>query len=303
MTRTTSLAGVDVFVEVVNASSFSRAAARLGMPATTVSAQIRRLEERLGAALLQRTTRKLSLTDAGERYYALCVEAMELVQQAERSVAATLDEPRGRLRITAPADIAQTVLVPVIEAYLVRYPAVTIELEVSNAYRDLVGEGIDLAIRVGELESSSLIVRRFFESALGLFASPQYLAEHSAIDTLGDLEHHRFVRMRTARRGLKLSDGDAEFEIERMPSQLQVDDMATCQALTRNGLGIGLLPLFSLPEGDTRLVRVLPRAQSETFSAYFVFPRQSFVPPTVRTFIEVALARSAVPALRMQVPK
>ena len=133
MARTASLAGVDVFVEVVNARSFSRAAARLGMPATTVSAQIRRLEERLGATLLQRTTRKLSLTDAGERYYAQCVEAMELVQQAERSVAATLDEPRGRLRITAPADIAQTVLVPVIEAYLARYPAVTIEREGSNA--------------------------------------------------------------------------------------------------------------------------------------------------------------------------
>lgn len=300
MARTTLLAGVDVFVEVVNARSFTRAAARLGMPATTVSAQIRRLEERLGATLLQRTTRKLSLTDAGERYYAHCVEAMDLVQQAERSVAAALDEPRGRLRITAPADIAQTVLVPVIEAYLGRYPAVTIELEVSNAYRDLVGEGIDLAIRVGELESSSLIVRRFFESALGLFASHQYLAEHGAIDTLGNLDCHRFVRMRTARRGLILRDGDTQFDIERMPSQLQVNDMATCQALTRSGLGIGLLPLFSLPEGEHHLVRVLPRAQSEIFSAYFLFPRQSFVPPTVRTFIEVALREGALSTLQME---
>lgn len=295
MSRTTLLAGVDVFVEVVNARSFSRAAARLGMPATTVSARIRRLEDRLGTALLQRTTRRLSLTDAGERYYALCVDAIDLVQQAERAVATTLDEPRGRLRITAPADIAQSMLVPVIASYLDRFPAVTVELEVSNTYRDLVGEGIDLAIRVGELRSSSLVVRRFFTSALGLFAAPEYLAAHPAIERLSDLGRHRLIRIRTGRRGLVLRDGDESFDIDAMMARLQVDDMVTCQAFARSGLGIGLLPLFGQPEADrtAQLVQILPQVRIAPFTAHFLYPRQNLVPPTVRSFIDMALASIA----------
>lgn len=285
------LDSVDVFVEVVNAQSFSRAAARLGIPATTVSARIRRLEERLGTALLHRTTRRLSLTDAGERYFAHCAQAIDLVQQAERAVATTLEEPRGRLRITAPADLAQTVLVPVIAAYQARYPAVEIDLLVSNHYRDLVGEGIDLAIRVGELRSSSLIVRRFFTSALGLWAAPDYLARQPGLHSLADLTQQKLVRMRTNRRDIVLRDGAEQFAPDSMPGNLQLDDMLTCQAFAEGGLGIALLPLFCQTSvGDAaRLVRVLPHVQTEEFPVNFLYPRQNLVPPTVRAFIDLAI--------------
>ncbi len=285
------LDGVDVFVEVVNASSFSRAAARLGMPATTVSARIKRLEEHLGTTLLQRTTRRLSLTDAGERYYAHCVQAIEAVLEAERAVATTLDEPRGRLRITAPADLAQAILVPTIKTYLARYPEVTIDLLVSNQFDDLVGDGIDLAVRVGELPSSSLIVRRFFTSAIALWAAPEYLDRHKAIRSLADLAEHQLIRMRTGRRGLVLKDGADSLNPDDLTSNLRVDDMLTCRACAESGLGIALLPIFSQAQADLagRLVRVLPRVQTEDFPVQFLYPRQSLVPPTVRSFIETAL--------------
>ena len=301
MSRNMLLDSVDIFVEVVNAQSFSRAAARLEMPATTVSARIRRLEERLGATLLQRTTRRLSLTDTGERYFAHCVRAIELVQQAEQAVANSLEEPRGRLRITAPVDLCQTVLAPVIASYQARYPAVTIDLLVSNHNRDLVGEGIDLAVRMGELASSSLITRRFFTSAAGLWAAPDYLATHTKLTSLADLSQHRFIRMRTAPRGIVLRNGAEVIELESLPGHLQVDDMLTCQALAERGLGVALLPLFSQFNrlGDARLERILPEVQTESFPAQFLYPRQSQTPPAVRAFIELALEMKSSGALKL----
>lgn len=295
MARPPLLDGIDVFVEVVNARSFSRAAARLGLPATTVSARIKRLEARLGTALLHRTTRQLSLTDAGERYFAHCAAAMDAVMAAEHAVANTLEEPRGRLRITAPADLAQTILVPAIKTYLARHRDVTIDLIVSNQYRDLVAEGIDLAVRVGALASSSLIVRRFFTSAMALWAAPEYLESRPAIRSLPDLAGHPVIRMQTARRGLNLREGADSLEIDDLPSQLKVDDMLTCQAFAESGMGIALLPLFINRRDDTsgRLVRVLPQVQTDAFAVQFLYPPRNVLPPTVRSFIETALESAA----------
>lgn len=291
MNRTQILDGVVVFVEVVNAMSFSRAATRLGMPATTVSAKIRRLEERLGTTLLQRTTRRLSLTEAGERYFAHCAKAIDSVIEAELLVANILEEPRGRLRITAPTDLAQTVLVPVVDAYMATYTDVRIELLVSNQHIDLVAEGVDLAIRVGELRNSGLVTRRYFNSAIGLLAATDYLERSPPIRNLADLKQHRLIRMQTGWRGQILHDGSDSLDINSIASNLQVNDMLTCQAFAENGLGVAMLPLFSqLPyRHSSRLTRVLPHVQSEAFSVQFLYPRQSLVPPTVRSFIEMAL--------------
>ena len=286
MARPMLLDGVDIFIEVVKAQSFSRAAKRLGLPATTVSARIKRLEERLGAQLLLRTTRRLSLTDAGERFYAHCSAAIEAVLAGEQAVATTLAAPRGRLRITAPADLAQSVLVPLIRAYLTRYPEVTIELLVSNQFRDLVAEGIDLAVRVGELPNSSLIGRRFLSSALGLWAAPDYLLRQGTPQRLTELAGHSVIRLGSARRGLILQDGDDRLDVDSLACKLRVDDMQTCEALARGGLGIALLPLFSRSDG---LVRLLPQVRSSAFSVHFLYPHQNQLPPTVRSFIDLAL--------------
>ena len=285
------LDGIDVFVEVVNAKGFSRAAKRLGVPSTTVSAKVKRLEERLGVTLLQRTTRRLSLTDAGERFFAHCARALDEVAQAERALTDQAGEPAGRLRLTAPADIAQTVLVPVIAAYLDRYPAVTIELQLSNRYVDLVGEGIDLAIRIGDMTSSSLITRRYISSDFALWAAGSYLAQHGQPESLRDLASHRFIALRTTRQNAVLTDGKVQINPLHLNACLRVDDMRTCQSLAENGLGIVLLPKFAMA-ATAGLVPVLPQVRGEEFSVSFLYPRQSFVPLTVRSFIDLALHTS-----------
>ena len=181
-------------------------------------------------------------------------------------------------------------MVPAMAAYNARYPEVTIDLIVSNHYADLVGEGIDLAVRVGELRDSSLVVRRFFTSALGLWAAPACLAAHPPIASLAELSRHGLIRLQTGRRGMVLQDGEDRLALDDVPGSLRVDDMRTCQALAEAGLGIALLPLFSqAPAGDARLVRVLPQISSPEFPVQFRYPRQNLVPPIVRSFIDVAL--------------
>src|SRR5688500_2364282 len=157
-----NLDGVDVFVRVVEAGGISAAARQLGMPATTVSAKIARLEERLGVTLIQRSTRRMHVTSAGDTYYRHCREALAALVAGEGELAAATAEPSGLLRITVPYDLAQTLLPPVVEAYLARYPKASIEIVATNAQLDLLAEGIDLAIRAAPaLKDSTLQARKF----------------------------------------------------------------------------------------------------------------------------------------------
>src|SRR5262245_38895695 len=137
-----NLDGVDVFVRVVQAGSFSAAARQLAMPATTVSAKIARLEERLGVTLIQRSTRKMHVTEAGESYYRHCADAIAALAVGEEELAAATAEPSGLLRITVPADLAQSLLPRIIGAYLERYPKVSVEVLATNTQLDLLAEGI-----------------------------------------------------------------------------------------------------------------------------------------------------------------
>src|SRR5690606_1413119 len=141
------LDGIDVFVKVVQCGSFSGAARLLGMPVTTVSGKVAALERRLGVTLIRRTTRKLSITQAGETYFAHCVRALEAVSAAEKSLSSAKAEPEGLLRVTAPPDIGHLILPPIVREYLKAHPKTRIELILTNRIVDLVGEGVDLAIR------------------------------------------------------------------------------------------------------------------------------------------------------------
>ena len=285
-----SLDNIDVFVAVVDARGFSRAAKRLGMPTTTVSAQIARLEERLGVTLLQRTTRRLNLTDAGETYYQHCVSALKEMRTAQSKLEQTKIVPSGILRITAPADLCQTLLAPVIKQYLKQYPDVSLELVVSNDFLDLIGDKIDLALRVGKLSDSSLKVRRFVTSHLGLWASSDYVNEFGLPTSHEDLPQHRLLWLKLFGETIDLYDSDDR----RVPyfenGRLTVDDMGTYQNYIESGIGMGLLPEFTDIMGSKKkLQRVLPDLKTRPFSVYFVYANQSFVPQTVRCFIETAL--------------
>lgn len=285
------LDGIDVFVEVADAKSFTGAAKRLGMPTTTVSAKIARLEDRLGATLLRRTTRKISLTEAGERYYADCAPALKAVERAEASLRNDISEPSGTLRMTAPPDIAQMVLGPVLDVYLERYPEVEPELRVTNSFADLIADKIDLAVRVGQLEDSSLVVRKLTTGRLSMWAAPAYIADHGLPESPEDLDQHRMIWLHTRQKSIDLSHPQGGRISLTSKGWLDVDDLQTLRHYVQSGLGIGLLPRFDIPgcPAFADLTQVLPGYETDAFSAVFAYPRQNFVPVTVRSFIDTAL--------------
>ncbi|MCJ8308682.1 MAG: LysR family transcriptional regulator [Hyphomicrobiales bacterium] len=284
------LDGIDVFAEVVNARSFSAAAKRLGMPVSTVSAKVARLEQRLGVTLLHRTTRQLNLTQYGKAYYERCVRALAEMSEAERELADQSQEPTGLLTISAAADLAQFKLIPLIEAYLERYPKTSIDLRVSNRRVDLVAEGIDLAIRSGELEDSSLVVSRYADTRVGLWASQDYVAQHGAPQNIQDLASHRLVHMSRAEDLLKIVGLDEKNFGLADRSRLSCDDLQTVRAFIEEGTGIGVLPDFIGAYRARPLVQVLPEVVSDPISAFFVYPAQQFVPRSLRAFIDLARA-------------
>ena len=166
---------ITVFVKVVEAGSFSVAARRLvGMPKTTVSAKVAGLEKRLGVQLIQRTTRKLRMTEAGETYFHHCAIAIREVELGEAALQSAKKEPSGVLKVTASVELGHALLPRLARAYAAKYPDVSLELIITNRIVDLVGEGVDLAIRWAlALKDSSLIARRFFETRSNLWASPK----------------------------------------------------------------------------------------------------------------------------------
>ncbi|MGZ9013740.1 MAG: LysR family transcriptional regulator, partial [Burkholderiales bacterium] len=173
-----SLDCIAVFVKVVQAGSFRAAARVLGMPNTTVSANVARLEKRLGVTLIQRTTRKLHVTPAGQAYFARCMRGLEEIETAKIEVSSAAPEPRGLLRIAATVPVAHNVLPAIVAHYVRAYPNSSIDVMVTNRAVDLLAEGVDLVARPAEeLKDSTLVARRCIAMSGGLWASPGYLAE------------------------------------------------------------------------------------------------------------------------------
>jgi len=284
------LDGIEVFVKVVEAGSFSQAAKLLGMPNSTVSAKVSALEKRLGVMLLQRTTRKLRATPAGETYFQQCVQALGQLQAAESELTSAQSEPRGLLRVTAPADIGHTLLATLVRGFLQQYPKTEVELLVTNRVLDLIAEGVDLAIRAGELADSMLIAKRFTVGNTGLWASPAYLKKRGMPSHPRDLapqECLRFSLFKTNR--LELTNG--KDSVRLVPAgRLRADDFEALKAFALLGEGIVYLPSFMCAEEvkQSRLHRVLPDWHGAATIFSLVYPAQRFVSPKVRAFITVA---------------
>src|SRR5688572_7199212 len=166
---------ISVFLKVVQAGSFTQAAAQLGIPNSTASARVSALERRLGVTLLQRTTRKLRLTEAGETYFRRAAQGLEQIVEAETEVSASQRAPQGMLRVTAPIDLGATCLAGLISAFREKYPAVSVELVFTDRFVDLVAEGVDVAVRAGKLRDSALIARKVGLAEWIPTASPAYL--------------------------------------------------------------------------------------------------------------------------------
>ena len=288
-----SVDAIAVFVKVVEAGSFSAAARRLGIPKTTVSAKVAGLEKRLGVRLIQRTTRKLRMTEAGEKYFHHCAIATREVELGEAALQSAKEKPYGVLRVTAPVDFGRAVLPRIVRAYTAKYPDVSVELIVTNRIVDAVEEGVDLAIRwAGSLKDSSLIARRFIETRSNLWASPKYMKALGNSTHPRELDNAAFVA-HPALKTVILTNGKSDFELQ-LSGLVSSDDLEVITALIVLGQGIAWLPDFLV--GDAvqagKLVPVLsqwrPKKQ-QLWTYYFVYAGRRYALPKVEGFIQTAL--------------
>jgi DNA-binding transcriptional LysR family regulator len=285
------LDAIHVFVKVVEVGSFSGAAQLLKMPKTTVSAKVAALERRLGVTLIQRTTRKLHVTEAGRTYFQHAAAAVKEIEKGESELLASQEIPRGLLKITAPGDLGHTFLPAMVSLYGKRYPETEVELIVTNRLVDLVAEGVDLAIRAGRLSDSTLVARRFFEPRAKLYASPGYIKKFGAPEHPRELGKHPFIAFaRHHQQALELTDGKNVLPLT-IQARYRADDFETVKAFLLQKEGIGVIPEFiALNEIRAKdLVQVLPKwhlKQEGQFS--FVYPGQKYASPKIKAFIEVA---------------
>ena len=295
------LTGVGVFVAVVETGSFTAAGEKLRLSKAAVSKQIARLEERLGARLLNRTTRRLSLTEAGSAYLAFCQRILAEAEEAERVVGGLQLAPSGILRVSAPMSFGVQHLTPVAADYLARYPAVGLDLVLNDRYVDLVDEGFDLAIRIGDLPDSSLIGRTLAASRRVLVAAPSYLAGGHPPRCLDDIRAHCCISYSYQATGeaWRYRDRQGRNHLVPIDARLRMNNGDAVRIAVLAGLGLATLPEF-LIRADLAAGRLceLPLIDGEPgpLSIQAVYPPGRSVSAKVRSFIDhVAAAFAASP--------
>lgn len=288
-----------VFVRVVQAGSIRGAAEALGMPKSTVSRKLIALEERLEARLLQRTTRKLGLTDVGRIYYDHGVRIVTDVENAERAVRSRHETPRGLLRVTAPLNLAY--LGPLFGDYLRRYPDVRLELSANARVVDLVEERFDVGIRAGRLEDSSLVARSLGAITRLLVATPAYLKKRGRPRRPSDLKKHDCLLFGSDAT-LTLTRDKRREDVSLSP-RLLVTDMDVLESALKDDLGIAVMPALLCEKAQRagRLERVLPGWSPPSTPLHVVYPSARHLSPTVRSFIDHVQERMKLP--RWEDPK
>ncbi len=252
---------VSTFARVVEHGSFTGAAAALGVPKSSVSRAVQRLEDALGVRLLQRTTRKLRLTQAGERYLADVRGPIARVAEASDEIAEMGKEPRGLVRVSVAPPNGDRTLIDLIVAFARLYPNIRVELVVASRRVNLIEEGIDLALRAGKLDDSSLVARKVAVAEIGLYAAPSYLSARGAPRRFSELALHDVVLHKTATgvQPWRLT-GPRGVEHVEVTGRIVADDLDTVRLLTTAGLGIAMMPSVAARVDVERgaLVRVLP---------------------------------------------
>ena len=292
------------FAEVVDRGGFAAAGRALGLPKSRLSRRVAELEERLGVRLLQRTTRKLSLTAVGEQFHRHCVAMREDALAADEAVAQARSEPSGTIRVACPVTLAQTTLGPILPRFLALHPQVRVDLRVSNRVVDLVEEGFDVALRVRTTlgDSGSFVVKTFGTSGTLLVASPELLARQGQPAAVADLERLDTVGMSAAVDGRAvwtLLGPDGQQHDFRHRPRYVADDLFTLHYAVLAGTGMGSLPDYlcgpDLRSG--RLVRVLPGWALQQGIFHAVFASRRGLVPAVRRFLDFlgdAIARDGM---------
>ena len=284
------LAGINAFVHVADTGGFSAAARRLNLSKATVSDQIRGLENALGVRLLNRTTRRVSLTEAGRDYYERCSQILHDLAEADEAAGALQATPRGLLRVYCHQGLGRFVA-PVATGFLLRYPAASIDLRTGDAMVDLVQEGFDLGITALVPPDSTLVRRRLATVSLVLCAAPAYLDRHPAPECLADLAHHDCLRYAHAPYGDEwrfLDPAGAPISV-RVSGPLITTSIDTMRAAALAGVGLWLGPPFLVADllESGALRRLLPDYRTPEFEIDALYPHRRHVTAKVRAFIDL----------------
>lgn len=284
------LSALSGFVQSVKLGSFSAAAKHLGVSQPAVSQQIRSLEEELGTRLLNRTTRQLSLTEAGERYYASAKDILERVTEADRSVQSEEAQMSGPLSVGLPLGFAESVLSDFLIRFKKEHPCLVLDVSLSDLFVDVIQERLDVAIRMGEIKDDRLIVRRLGMAQRCLVASPDYLNRHGRPQHPSELNEHEYLLYRNISTGNRvpfLSTIGEKLSIEVTPTML-VNNSSTLRQAAVAGLGISLANRWLIDpfirSGELELV--LPAWQYPPHPIHAVYPSNRFIPLKVRRFVD-----------------
>ena len=286
---TNLLEGVAVFVGVINAGSFTAAAQALGHSTSYVSKEISRLEKRLGSRLLNRTTRTISLTDAGRAYYERCSQIVIDAENAERSINQLQETPSGLLRINAPTSFGTKYLLDVIPQFMHRYPEVKLEVEFNDRLIDVIAEGYDVVIRVGEMIDANLVARKFTSSKGVVVASPDYIKRNGSPKKAEDLTQHKCIAYSLLPMPSQwdFHKGGARTRVMIAPLALS-NNAALEVAMIVQGLGIARLPLFTCEQevenGD--LLVILEDYDQIKYDVYALYPHRQYLTAKVRAFVD-----------------
>ena len=294
------LNGIEAFVQAAEAGSFALAAERLRLTRSAVGKSIARLEARLGVRLFHRTTRQQSLTDDGQAYYDRCVRALAELQAAEAELDSGRREPQGRLRVTAPLVFGRHCVAPVLRELAGRYPQLEVDISFSDRVVDLIDEGYDLGIRVGDPpDSSSLAARRLGLQTMGIGASPAYIAAHGRPVTAQEMQAHAGIIYRRGGqdKAWTMQDEDGRATQLRLRPSLRLDDLQAIADAAIAGAGLAWLPCWMLARyvGTGELEVLMHGDQLAAHEVHAVWPQARHLPSKTRAAIDALAAR--VPAM------
>ena len=288
-----ALTDIAVFVRVVERGSFTLAADDLALSRAVVSKYLSRLEDRLGARLLHRTTRRLSLTEAGAALFEASRGALERIEEAEAAVAQLQSKPRGRLRVSAPMSFGILHLGPAMADFGRLYPEVTLDLRLDDRFVNLVEDGFDVAVRIGVLTDSSLVARKLATTSAIACASPAYLGEHGEPETPEDLASHNCLVYSYLADVWRFTAPDGREIPVAVKGSLRVNNGIVLAEAAVAGHGILVSPSFYVAPllRDGRLKRVLARYKGKELGIHAVYPQRGHVPPKVRAFVDFLAQR------------
>ncbi|MGH8728368.1 MAG: LysR family transcriptional regulator [Burkholderiales bacterium] len=283
-----NLTDIAVFVKVVESGSFTQTAEQLELSRAVISKYLSRLEERLGVRLLNRTTRRLSLTEAGAALYEASRGALSQIEDAELAISELQKAPRGRLKVNVPVSFGMLHIAPAIPEFLAAFPGISVDMMMEDRIVDLVHEGYDLAIRVSNPTDSTLVARKLAPERLVTCAAPEYLARHGAPETPEDLAGHNCVLYSYGSPVWRYIAPDGKEIAAPVRGNLRMNNGIAQREAALKGLGIVALPTFYLGDylRQGRLQVLFAEYRTDELGVYAVYPQRKYLSPKVRTFID-----------------